>query len=139
MTPIERIQADFHGMDLTTGPHPMALIRHQMDALNVWRAVDLAQGKNGQLVRIAGNVICRQRPGSAKGFVFISLEDETGVANAIVRPPMFEKNRLVISEEAYLLIEGKLQIHEGVIHVQSERIEPLITENLAAADSHDFH
>jgi len=139
MTPIERIQADYHGMDLTTGSHPMALLRRQMDALNVWRAGDLARGKNGQRVRIAGNVICRQRPGSAKGFVFISLEDETGVANAIVRPPMFEKNRLVISEEAYLLIEGELQIHEGVIHVQSERITPLITKNLASADSHDFH
>ncbi len=139
MTPIERIQADYHGMDLTTGPHPIALLRRQMDALNVWRAAELAQGKNGQRIRIAGNVICRQRPGSAKGFVFISLEDETGVANAIVRPPMFEKNRLVISEEAYLLIEGKLQIHEGVVHVQSEHIEPLITESLAAADSHDFH
>ncbi len=139
MNPMERIQADYHGMDLTTGPHPMALIRHQMDALNVWRAGELANGKNGQRVRIAGNVICRQRPGSARGFVFISLEDETGVANAIIRPPMFEKNRLVISEEAYLLIEGKLQIHEGVIHIQSERIEPLITEHLAAANSHDFH
>ena len=73
---------------------------------------------------IAGAVICRQRPGTAKGFVFVSLEDETGVANAIVTPDLFEKRRLVITQESFLRITGKLQNDGGVIHVKAARIEP---------------
>src|SRR5437762_11294689 len=84
MTLPERVRADYEVMDLTTGPHPMKLVRAQLP--DVWRAIELAQAKHGSIVRIAGNVICRQRPGTAKGFVFISLEDETGVSNAIVTP-----------------------------------------------------
>ena len=118
MTYPERIQSDFSGMRLTTGKHPMALLRPRLQ--NIWRAADLSRAPNGGLVRIAGNVICRQRPGTAKGFVFISLEDETGVSNAIVTPPMFEANRLVITEESFLLIEGRLQHVENVIHVKAE-------------------
>src|SRR2546423_14548102 len=86
MTLPERVQADYAGMDLTTGPHPMKLLREELP--NVWRAIDLAKARHGVTVQIAGNVICRQRPGTAKGFVFISLEDETGVANAIVTPDL---------------------------------------------------
>ena len=92
---------------------------------STWSAVDLLRAENGQQVRIAGNVICRQRPGTAKGFVFISLEDETGIVNAIVPPDLFEKLRLTITQEAYLLIEGRVQIAEGTIHVKAERIEGL--------------
>ena len=91
------------------------------------------------MVRIAGNVICRQRPGTAKGFVFISLEDETGVSNAVVTPPMFEANRLLITEESFLLIEGPLQIADNVIHVKAERIERLQHGPFAGAQSYDFH
>ncbi|HEY6205367.1 MAG TPA: error-prone DNA polymerase, partial [Chthoniobacterales bacterium] len=87
MTVQERVNADYATMSLTTGPHPMKLLREQLP--NIWRAVDLAKAKHGATVQIAGNVICRQRPGTAKGFVFISLEDETGVANAIVDPDLF--------------------------------------------------
>jgi error-prone DNA polymerase len=133
----ERIQADFAGMKLTTGKHPMALLRSRLR--DVWRAADLPQGKHGSTVRIAGNVICRQRPGTAKGFVFISLEDETGISNAIVTPPMFEANRLLITEESFLLIEGRLQHVDNVIHVKAERIERLQTDSLPAAESYDFH
>src|SRR5438067_6910053 len=110
-------------MDLTTGPHPMKLVRAQLP--EVWRAIDLAQARHGSVVRIAGNVICRQRPGTAKGFVFISLEDETGISNAIVTPPMFEAERLVITEESFLLIEGRLQHVRNVIHVKALKIERL--------------
>src|ERR1700719_3540257 len=102
MSPSERTQADYSGTGLTTGPHPMALIRQRMDAEQVWRASDLEQATTGTLVRIAGLVICRQRPGTAKGFVFISFEDETGTANAIITPKLFEKCRLLISEEPFL-------------------------------------
>ena len=133
----ERIQADFAGMHLTTGAHPMALLRPRLPGIH--RAADLPQAKHGITVRIAGNVICRQRPGTAKGFVFVSLEDETGVSNAIVTPPMFEAHRLVITEEPFLVIEGRLQHLDGVIHVKAERIERLQHAPVAATRSYDFH
>jgi error-prone DNA polymerase len=108
MTLPERVCADYDTMNLTTGPHPMKLLRESLP--NIWRAIDLVHARHGSIVQIAGNVICRQRPGTAKGFVFISLEDETGVSNAIVDPDLFEDFRLVITEEAFLLIEGEVQI-----------------------------
>jgi error-prone DNA polymerase len=124
-------------MNLTTGSHPMALLRPRLPG--VWRAGDLPKAKHGTRVRIAGNVICRQRPGTAKGFVFISLEDETGVSNAIVSPPMFEASRLVITEEAFLMIEGLLQHVDNVIHVKAEKIERLEHDSLKGSASYDFH
>src|SRR5207248_288574 len=138
MNAFERVRADYDGTDLTTGPHPMALIRASLGK-KIWRAADLAHARNGELVRIAGAVICRQRPGTAKGFVFISLEDETGVANAIVTPQLFEKMRLLISQESFLVIEGTLQNAENVIHVKALKIEPLRHDWTAGANSHDFH
>jgi error-prone DNA polymerase len=91
------------------------------------------------IIQIAGNVICRQRPGTAKGFVFISLEDETGVSNAIVEPDLFERFRLVITEEAFLLIEGEVQNSDNVVLVKAREIRPLTHEQLAGSGSHDFH
>ncbi|HEV2455049.1 MAG TPA: error-prone DNA polymerase [Verrucomicrobiae bacterium] len=132
----ERIQSDFAGMNLTTGRHPMALLRPRLP--DVWRAADLAKATHGSRVRIAGNVICRQRPGTAKGFVFISLEDETGVSNAIVTPPLFEANRLLITEESFLVIEGRLQHVDNVIHVKAEKIERLEHGEFAGPQSYDF-
>src|SRR5204863_3845646 len=99
MTFPECVKADYETMNLTTGPHPMKLLREKLP--NIWRAIDLVQARHGSTIQIAGNVICRQRPGTAKGFVFISLEDETGVSNAIVDPDLFERFRLVITEEAF--------------------------------------
>ena len=80
MQPIERLAADYEGLDLSTGPHPMAYIRKSLP--NVWRAIDLEQARNGQIVLVAGLVICRQRPSTASGHMFISLEDETGISTA---------------------------------------------------------
>ena len=137
MTMPERVQADYDRMNLSTGPHPMKLLRDSL--LNIWRATDLAQAQQGQVVQIAGNVICRQRPGTAKGFVFISLEDETGVSNAIVAPDLFERLRLVITEEPFLLIEGEVQNSDNVVLVKARRIEPLAHEQLGGSESHDFH
>src|ERR1051325_10334925 len=133
----EPIQDDFAGLHLTTGKHPMALLRSRLPG--VWRAVDLPKAQHGSVIRIAGNVICRQRPGTAKGFVFISLEDETGISNAVVTPPMFEANRLLITEESFLLIEGRLQHIENVIHVKAEKIERLDHGLFVGATSYDFH
>ncbi len=137
MNPLERLKADFAGTHLTVGRHPMALLRPQLN--DVWCASDLPKAKHGTWLRIAGNVICRQRPGTAKGFVFISLEDETGISNAIVRPDLFEELRLVITEESFLLIEGELQNVDNVIHVRAEKIERLKHEQLVGSTSYDFH
>jgi error-prone DNA polymerase len=133
----ERIQADFSGTNLTVGKHPMALLRSRLP--DVCRAADLAGRKHGMRVRIAGNVICRQRPGTAKGFVFVSLEDETGISNAVVSPPVFEANRLLITEEPFLLIEGQLQHVDDVIHIKAERVERLEHDDHTGPQSYDFH
>jgi error-prone DNA polymerase len=137
MTLPERVQADYETMNLTTGPHPMKLLRATLP--KVWRASDLPQAKHGGTIQIGGNVICRQRPGTAKGFVFISLEDETGVANAIVTPDLFERFRLVITEEPFLLIEGEVQNTDNVVLVKARKISPLAHASLGGSASHDFH
>ncbi|PAW65137.1 MAG: error-prone DNA polymerase [Opitutia bacterium Tous-C1TDCM] len=137
MTLAERLRADFTGLELTAGVHPMALVRAQLP--DVWRAADLPLGRDGDRVEIAGSVICRQRPGTAKGFVFISLEDETGIANAVVLPALFEARRLTITQEPALRITGRLQHREGVIHVKAETIEPLPPAAVPTQASHDFH
>jgi error-prone DNA polymerase len=137
MTLPERVKADYETMNLTTGPHPMKLLREKLP--NIWRAIDLVQARHGSTIQIAGNVICRQRPGTAKGFVFISLEDETGVSNAIADPDLFERFRLVITEEAFLLIEGQVQNSDGVVLIKARDIKPLVHERLVGSESHDFH
>jgi error-prone DNA polymerase len=137
MTLPERVKADYDTMNLTTGPHPMKLLRENLP--NIWRAIDLPKAKHGATVQIAGNVICRQRPGTAKGFVFVSLEDEIGVSNAIVDPDLFERFRLVITEEAFLLIEGEVQNSDNVILIKAREIRPLVHEQLVGSESHDFH
>ena len=137
MTLPERVKADYETMNLTTGPHPMKLLRESLP--DIWRATDLVQAKHGSIIQIAGNVICRQRPGTAKGFVFISLEDETGVSNAIVDPNLFERFRLLITEEVFLLIEGEVQNSDGVVLIKTRDIKALPHEQLVGSESHDFH
>ncbi len=136
MTAEERVQADFGGLSLTVGEHPMTLVRERVP--DAWRAAELPLGRDGDRVRIAGSVICRQRPGTAKGFVFVSLEDETGIANAVVTPDLFEARRMVINEESSLSIVGRLQIQNHVIHVRAEKIDALRLDELPAQASHDF-
>jgi error-prone DNA polymerase len=137
MEQVERLTADFSTMRLTVGPHPLAYLRPSLPE-NIWRSIDLSQASDGTLLRVAGVAICRQRPGTAKGFVFISLEDETGISNVIVTPDMFERYRLVITQESFLLIEGILQSRQGVIHVRAKNIERLPTFALDTPNSHDF-
>jgi error-prone DNA polymerase len=133
----ERLYADYHGTGVTIGQHPMAWCRAEMNALGVTRAIDLAKVPNGRLVRIAGAVIVRQRPGTAHGFVFMSMEDETGIMNAIVAPATFDRYKFVVLGERYLIIDGVLQNLDGVISVKAGRIEPLRAG--AAPSSHNFH
>jgi error-prone DNA polymerase len=134
----ERLVADFHGTGLTVGPHPVAYRRAWLDAQGVRRASDLRTMPSGKRLRIGGCVITRQRPGTAKGFVFVSLEDETGVANAIIAPDLFHQNRLLLASERFLAIEGILQNQDNVISVKAERVLPLFITR-AETTSHDFH
>jgi len=138
MTIEERVNADFRGTGLTVGKHPLAYRREELNKLGVKRAIDLREIRNGVGVRIAGWVIVRQRPGTAKGFLFLSMEDETGVANVIVTPNVYDRNRLVLVNEPLLLIDGVLQNQDGVIHVKAGRIRPL-SYVMTAGGSHDFH
>ncbi len=134
----ERLVADFHGTGLTVGPHPMAYRREWLNAMGIRRASELRDIPNGKRLRIGGCVIVRQRPGTAKGFVFLSLEDETGVANAIIAPDLFHSNRLLLASEKFLAIEGILQNQDNVISVKAERVLPLFVSK-AETVSHDFH
>ena len=147
MTPEERLVADFRGAGLTVGPHPMAYRRAALRRARVLSAQELTQVVHGRYVRTAGCVIARQRPGTAKGFVFLSLEDETGISNAIISPDVMEQNRIMIQSEKFLLLEGVLQNQEGVISVKVERLAPMreiyAVETVDITDaevrSHDFH
>jgi len=137
MTPPERLMADYAGTSLTIGPHPMSMRRAELALRGVLRASDLPLGRHGRRVRVAGAVITRQRPGTAKGFVFLTLEDETGIANIIVRPDLFSEHKSAIVGEPYLLIEGTLQIQEGVTSVKADRVIGL-SGGGPDPQSHDF-
>jgi error-prone DNA polymerase len=138
MTPLERVAADYAGTSLTIGPHPMAMRRREMALRGVLRASDLARERAGRRVRVAGAVITRQRPGTAKGFVFLTLEDETGISNIIIRPDLFARERTTIIEERFLIVEGRLQNQEGIASVRAERLERMGGEPVEVA-SHDFY
>jgi error-prone DNA polymerase len=137
MSPVEETLADFDGTQLTLGPHPMAYLRPELRRQGVIATADLARYRNGDRVRIAGAVIVRQRPGTAKGLLFMTLEDETGMAQAIVRPELLQEHRRLIVGAAGLIVEGPVQKRDGTISVRGERFWPL--RDLAAPPSHDFH
>jgi error-prone DNA polymerase len=135
MTDVERLRADYEGLRLTTGTHPMALLRGRLP--DAWTAAELRAVTARTRLRVAGQVICRQRPGTAKGVCFVSLEDETGVANVVVSPALFESNRLLLTSEPFLLVEGVAEPRNGTVHVRAEKIS-WIDFRLATAPSHDF-
>ena len=134
----ERLSADYSGTGLTIGKHPLHYRRQQLRARKVLTAQDLRHGNDGDYVRAAGCVIARQRPGTAKGFIFLSMEDETGIANVIVTPDLYERERVVVTRSKFVLVEGALQNQDGVIHIKAKRIEPLAFTDLEVS-SHDFH
>ena len=138
MNPEERMVADYAGTGVTVGRHPMAHCRARLRDMRVFRAGDLKLIRHGTVARIAGQVIARQRPGTAHGFIFLSLEDETGIANAIVDPDLYEANRSLVTYAKFLLIEGALQNIDKVIHLRARHIEEL-TITAAPMESHDFH
>jgi len=134
----ERLGADYAGTGLTTGPHPMAYHRESLRRQGILSARDLAECTTNRYVRIAGCVIARQRPGTAKGFVFLSLEDETGIANVIITPDFFERERIAITRCRFLTIEGNVQNQDGVIHLKAQRVAELEVTH-AEVRSRDFH
>jgi error-prone DNA polymerase len=138
MTLPERMNADFRGTGLTIGKHPVAYHRAELNKLGALRAIDIAKIRDGNAVRVGGWVIVRQRPGTAKGFMFLTLEDETGVSNIIITPQLFDRNRFVLVDHPFLLIDGALQNQDNVVSVKARRIRPLSFQ-IAAAASHDFH
>jgi error-prone DNA polymerase len=137
MTPPERLRADYSGTGLTIGPHPMALHRADLAMRGVLRAMDLARVRDGRRVRVAGMVITRQRPSTARGFVFLTLEDETGISNIIIRSTLFGRQHDTIVEQSFLVVDGVLQNQEGVQSVRAERLQGF--DGPAAVDAHNFH
>jgi error-prone DNA polymerase len=138
MTSIESMAADFAGTGMTIGPHPMTFHRSQMALKGVLRTVDLPRQRPGGRVRVAGCIITRQRPGTAKGFVFLTLEDETGIGNVIITPDVYDEQRLVVVEAAFVIVEGILQHQDGVTAVKAERLSTLQGVPVTI-ESHDFH
>ena len=138
MTPLEETRADYATTGVTTGPHVMAHIRARLKARGILCAADLEAAKNGSLVQVAGLVIVRQRPGTAKGFFFITLEDETGVSNIIVMPEMFHRNRPLLHRAPLLLVEGVLQKRDGTIAIRGRNFAE-IKPNAPLPSAHDFH
>jgi error-prone DNA polymerase len=139
MTPAEEMEADFHAGSISTGPHPVSFARAALDSRGVMRAADLVRVPDGRRVRIAGIVIVRQRPGTAKGFVFITLEDETGFANAIVTPQRFAAHKHAIVGNSALVVEGVLQNLDGVVSIRADAFHSLDGYAAAFDISHDFH
>src|SRR5437763_14460091 len=137
MTDVERLAADYAGTSVTLGRHPMTLRRAALRARGVLSARALSRVEDGARVQVAGSVIVRPRPGAAKGFVFLSLEDETGIANVIVTPGLFARHRLLLVTEPFLRIEGILQTQDGVVSVRAARVEPLPRLS-HVVPSHDF-
>ena len=138
MTNSERLNADFQGTHLTIGRHPMAFHRARLNQLGIIPANRLLSVPNGRIVRIAGCVICRQRPGTAKGLLFLSIEDETGISNAVLMPDVFERERKNVLDNSYIIVEGEMQNIQGVTSVKAARVLPLhVAED--AVPSHDFH
>ena len=138
MAPVEETLADYSVTGVTTGPHLMAHLRARLKARGVLSTAELAQAQNGAWVNAAGVVIVRQRPGTARGFLFLTLEDETGIANAIVTPDIFHANRTLLHRAQILVVEGPLQKQDDVIHVRARRFRE-VRRSGALPRSHDFH
>jgi error-prone DNA polymerase len=139
MTPAQRTGADFATSGLTIGKHPMSYYRERMRKQGVMDAATAKAQRDGMVLSVAGCVITRQRPGTAKGFVFLSLEDETGIVNIIVQPDLFDRRRKICTTSPYVRIKGVLQSITGVISVKAGEIEELVLHDAAVMRSHDFH
>lgn len=134
----ERLVADFHGTGMTVGRHPMAYHREELRKKGISSAAELRNIRHGKPAVVAGCVITRQRPGTAKGLIFITLEDETGNANVIVMPDLYSKDPMVVLHERYIKVRGMVQNVDGIVHLKAEKVMPLEV-TAAETQSHDFH
>lgn len=134
----ERLVSDYAGTGLTVGKHPMYYRRSELQHQRVLSALELRECRDGEFVRTAGYIIARQRPDMAKGFIFLSMEDETGIANVIVTPDLYERDKLTVTRSKFLLVEGPLQNQDGVVHVKAARLLAL-SDSALDLRSHDFH
>jgi error-prone DNA polymerase len=134
----ERLVADYHGTGLTTGPHPMAYRRDALRARGIKSALELKNLPHGENATVAGCVITRQRPGTAKGIIFMTLEDETGTSRVIISPDFYDENRIVVLNERFVLVSGVVQNQDNVVHLKARRIESMFV-SAATVSSHDFH
>jgi error-prone DNA polymerase len=134
----ERLVADYAGTGLTVDRHPMYYRRQELRDERVLTAIELKTARDGDYVRTAGFIIARQRPGTAKGFIFLSMEDETGIANVIITPDLYERERVVVARAKFVLVEGLLQNQDGVVHVKAKSVKALSTKALELS-SRDFH
>ena len=139
MNPIERLRADFAGSGLSIGAHPMRFYREQLDRMRVTTVAAMKHRLNGCRISVAGMIICRQQPQTAKGFVFLSLEDETGIVNIILKPDVFARLRVTVVNHAYLLVDGVLQNQRGAISVRAHAVRPCPVPTSVSVSSHDFH
>jgi error-prone DNA polymerase len=138
MTPLEETAADYAATSLTTGPHVMAHFRAELAATGVFATRDLARQPDGAAVRVAGHVIVRQRPGTAKGMCFLTLEDETGTANAFLTPPLYERFRVLLNTSPLVEVAGRLEQRDDVTHVRVNALRRLDTVPLLP-EGHDYH
>ncbi|HEY3204270.1 MAG TPA: error-prone DNA polymerase [Thermoanaerobaculia bacterium] len=136
MTPIEETRADYQTAEMTTGPHMLAHLRETLRRHGVVSASELMRRRDGDRVTAAGAVIVRQRPGTANGFVFLTLEDETGMLQAIVRPDVFKRQRAIVVGSGALVVEGRLQNQDGSLSVRAERFWSV--PEFERLPSHDF-
>lgn len=138
MSTEEELVSDFHGTGLTTGPHPMAYCRHELHRQGIKSAIELKSVAHAREASVAGCVITRQRPGTAKGMIFMTLEDETGTARVILSPDFYDKNRMAVLYERFVLVSGVVQNQDKTVHLKARHIQRLAI-SAASTPSHDFH
>ncbi len=134
----ERLVADYHGTGMTTGPHPMAYRRDALRSRGICSAEELRHLRDGEKAKVAGCVITRQRPGTAKGIIFMTLEDETGTCRVVIMPDFYDENRMVVLNERFVVVSGVVQNQDKVIHLKARHIAPLAI-SAATTPSHNFH
>ena len=140
LTPVELTEADYRVTGLSPAGHPMRHLRAAVAAMNAIPAAELEHRRDGDWVTVAGLVICRQRPGTAKGFCFVTLEDETGLANVVITPKLFEENKRLVRRSPLLVVRGVLQEEQGVLNIRGRQFAaPRPEAGAAFVTSHDFH
>jgi error-prone DNA polymerase len=140
LTPVQLTEADYRVTGLSPAGHPLRHLRAAVAAMGAIPAAELERRRDGEWVTVAGLVICRQRPGTAKGFCFVTLEDETGLANVVITPKLFEANKRLVRRSPLLVVRGVLQVEQGVLNVRGRRFAaPHPAAGAAFVSSHDFH